>query len=115
MAVVMYGIPNCDTVKKAKTWLDDNGIAYQFHDYKKHGIDKDVLDAWVNELGWEVLLNTRGTTWRKLPEDKKTSIDAEKAIALMIESPSMIKRPVLDNGCKRVVGFSEGNYRSALL
>lgn len=105
MTVTMYGIKNCDTVKKARAWLDARGVAYAFHDYKTAGIDADRLRAWVAELGWEALLNRAGTTFRKLPDADKAGIDAGKAIALMVAQPSMIKRPVLDLGGRRVAGF----------
>lgn len=110
---LMYGIPNCDTVKKARTWLAGRGIDHVFHDYKKQGVDVDKLRGWVNELGWEVLLNRAGTTFRALPEADKQDIDAEKAIALMLANPSMIKRPVLDLGNRRIVGFKPDIYDAA--
>lgn len=110
----MYGIPNCDTVKKARVWLDNQGVGYAFHDYKKLGADEAALRAWVDELGWEVLLNKAGTTFRKLPDADKQGIDADKAIALMLANPSMIKRPVLDLGDRRIVGFKPETYASAL-
>lgn len=102
---VMYGIPNCDTVKKARAWLDANGVAYDFHDYKKAGIDAPRLRAWTRELGWEKLLNRAGTTFRKLPEKDKAGLDEDKATTLMQAQPSMIKRPVLDLGDRRLLGF----------
>lgn len=111
---VLYGIPNCDTVKKARAWLDRQGIAYDFHDYKKAGIDAARLRSWAAELGWERLLNRAGTTFRKLPEVDKADLDADKAIALMLAAPSMIRRPVLDLGDRRLAGFSEEGWRVAL-
>ncbi|MBV9881388.1 MAG: arsenate reductase [Sphingomonadaceae bacterium] len=111
---VLYGIPVCDTVKKARAWLDRQGIAYDFHDYKKAGIDAARLRGWAAELGWERLLNRSGTTFRKLPEADKADLDADKAIALMLASPSMIRRPVLDLGDRRLAGFSEEEWRAAL-
>jgi arsenate reductase len=114
MTITMYGIKNCDTVKKARTWLDEHGIAYAFHDYKASGIDRATLKKWVDELGWEVLLNRAGTTFKKLPDADRTDIDREKAIALMIAQPSMIKRPVLDTGKARIVGFKPDRYQAVL-
>ncbi len=108
--VALYGIPNCDTMKKARTWLDSQGIAYTFHDYKVAGIDRAKLAAWVKEAGWETLLNRAGTTFRKLPDGKKENLDGQKAIALMLEQPSMIKRPVLECGKTLLVGFSPDKY-----
>ncbi len=112
--VTIYGIKACDTMKKARTWLDANGTAYRFHDYKVEGIDEARLAAWVKKLGWEVLLNKSGTTFRKLPDRAKAGLDAGKAIKLMLEQPSMIKRPVLDLGGKLVVGFKPEVYEAAL-
>jgi arsenate reductase len=110
MTPTLYGIKNCDTVKKARVWLESNGVAYNFHDFKKDGVDKAQLAAWVDELGWEVLVNKRGTTWRQLPDSAKASVvDKNSAIKIMLENPSVIKRPVVDFGGKRVVGF-EGGY-----
>lgn len=113
MTVTMYGIPNCDTIKRAKGWLDAHGVAFAFHDYKKAGIDRARLEGWVAELGWEVLLNRAGTTFRKLSDDERTGLDAEKAVALMLAQPSMIKRPVLDLGDRRIVGFKPEVYAGA--
>jgi len=114
MVMNMYGIPNCDTIKKARIWLSDNNIDYTFHDYKKEGVDRKQLTTWCKALGWETLLNKRGTTWRKVPDDQKASINETSAIDLMIENPSMIKRPVLtsDNLC--LVGFSADEYAAKL-
>ena len=109
----LYGIPSCDTVKKARVWLDGRGIAYDFHDYKKVGIDEARLRFWVDELGWETVLNRAGTTFRKLPEADRQDLDADKAVALMLAQPSMIKRPVLDLGERRVVGFKPDLYGEA--
>lgn len=108
--ITLYGIPNCDTMKKARAWLAEHDIEYHFHDYKKAGIDEKTLRAWVKELGWEPLLNTRGMMWRKVPQDIKDSIDKESAITLMLETPSIIKRPVLDTGKQRHVGFKPDQY-----
>ena len=106
----MYGIPNCDTVKKARVWLDQNGVAYAFHDYKKAGIDRERIEAWVGELGWETVLNRAGTTFRALPDADKAGLDAAKAVELMLAQPSMIKRPILDTGDRRVAGFKPDVY-----
>ena len=108
--VTIYGIPNCDTMKKARAWLNEHNIAYDFHDYKKAGLDEALLRGWVKELGWETLLNTRGMMWRKVPQDVKDTIDEKSAIALMLETPSMIKRPVLDTGNTRHIGFKPEQY-----
>lgn len=108
---MMYGIPNCDTIKKARKWLEDQGVSYDFHDYKKAGVEEAALRGWVDELGWEVLLNRAGTTFRKLSDADKQDIDAAKAVALMVANPSMIKRPVLDMGDRRIVGFKPEIYR----
>lgn len=106
MSVTLYGIPNCDTVKKARRWLEEAGIAHRFHDFRKEGLDSDLMQSWIDELGWEKLLNKAGTTFRKLPDADKADIDAAKAKALMLDQPAMIKRPVLDAMGARSVGFS---------
>src|ERR1700724_3802972 len=100
----IYGIKNCDTMKKARAWLDGHGVAYAFHDYKAEGIAKDRLRQWCDELGWETLLNRAGTTFRKLPDADREGLNERKALALMLAQPSMIKRPVLDLGNKLLVG-----------
>lgn len=110
MTTTLYGIRNCDTMKKAWTWLDQHGVAYDFHDYKKQGIERGRLEAWVAKLGWEVLLNRAGTTFRKLPDADRAGIDAAKAVELMLAQPSMIKRPVLDAGDDLLVGFKPEAY-----
>ena len=110
----LYGIPNCDTVKKTRTWLDRHGVAYTFHDYKKQGIDAATLTRWCTEFGYEPLLNQRGTTWRKLNEDERTNLTKAKALQLMQEHPSVIKRPILDTGTRRLLGFSEADYAGLL-
>jgi arsenate reductase len=110
MAATLYGIKNCDTMKKAWTWLDQAGVAYDFHDYKKAGLDRATLEGWVRQLGWEVLLNRSGTTFKKLPDADKQGIDAEKAVALMLAQPSMIKRPVLAVAGRLIVGFRPETY-----
>src|SRR5687768_11706232 len=109
----IYGIKNCDTMKKARTWLDEHGVPYEFHDYKTSGIDRAHLEAWIKKVGWEVLLNRAGTTFRKLPESERVDLDEGKAIALMLAQPSMIKRPVLEKGGKVLVGFKVGEYQAA--
>jgi arsenate reductase len=109
----LYGIPNCDTIKRARAWLDTHGVAYDFHNYKKAGIDRARLEGWVEEHGWETVLNRAGTTFRKLPEDQRSDLDANKAIALMLAQPSMIRRPVLDVGDRRIVGFKPEVYARA--
>ena len=106
----VYGIPNCDTVKKARKWLEAEGRDYTFHDYKKEGVDAGKLVGWTDAVGWEVLLNKRGTTFRKLDDAEKEGIDREKAIALMVAHPSMIKRPVLEAGDRIIVGFKPDRY-----
>jgi arsenate reductase len=112
--VTIYGIRNCDTMKKAFAWLDDHGVAYRFHDYKTAGIDAATLKAWSRQVGWEVLLNTRGTTWRKLTPAQQANVDEAKAIRLMADSPSLIKRPVLDGAGALLVGFRPEAYAAAL-
>ncbi|WP_100259830.1 ArsC family reductase [Qipengyuania seohaensis] len=114
MTIQLYGIPNCDTVKKARKWLDAQTIDYDFHDYKKEGADPARLASWSDAVGWEVLLNKRGTTFRKLDEEAKADIDREKAIALMAEHPSMIKRPVVEHAGGVLVGFKEEDWAAAL-
>jgi len=113
-SITIYGIKNCDTMKKARTWLDQHKVAYEFHDYKTVGIDKPVLENWAKKVGWEVLLNKAGTTFKKLPDAKKEKLDEKKAIALMLDQPSMIKRPVLDIGGKLTVGFKPEVYEKAV-
>ncbi len=106
----LYGIKNCDTMKRAMKWLDAQGVTYQFHDYKKAGLDEATLKDWVGRLGWEVLVNRRGTTWRKLPEEVRNSIDERSAIELMLANLSLIKRPVLDTQGQLHVGFKAEQY-----
>ncbi len=110
MTVTLYGIPNCDTMKKARTWLDAAGIAYRFHDYRRDGVDRDLLAPWVAALGWEALLNRSGTTFRKLPEGERAGLDAERAMALMLAQPAMIRRPVLVDDKGIEVGFKPERY-----
>ncbi len=115
MAITMYGIKNCDTIKKARTWLEKHKIDYDFHDYKSAGVERAQLEAWSKKVGWDTLLNRAGTTFRKLPEKDKAVTDEKKAIALMLAQPSMIKRPVLDLGRgKLIVGFKPEIYADAL-
>lgn len=114
MTVEFYGIPNCDTVKKARKWLDAEGIDYAFHNYKKEGADLARLADWADQAGWEALLNTRGTTFRKLPEAERTNIDRARAIALMKAHPSMIKRPVVEHQGGLLVGFDAAAWSAAL-
>ncbi|NBS27015.1 MAG: ArsC family reductase [Gammaproteobacteria bacterium] len=110
----LYGISNCDTIKKAKCWLDDHNVEYNFHDYKKAGIDKETLQAWCKEFGFESLLNKRGTTWRKLDDTLKDNVDEASAIDIMCEHTSVIKRPVLISGSTRILGFDKNAYQSLL-
>jgi len=109
----IYGIKNCDTMKKARAWLDANGVACDFHDYKALGIDAAKLNEWAGKVGWEVLFNRAGTTFRGLPDADKAGIDQAKAIALMVANPSMIKRPVLEVGDSVLVGFKPDQYAAA--
>jgi arsenate reductase (glutaredoxin) len=115
MARTLYGIKNCDTVKKARAWLDEQGVAYVFHDYKTAGIDAERLRRWSQQVGWETLLNRAGTTFRKLPEADKGRLDEAKALALMIAQPSMIKRPVVEDRGRLIVGFKPQTYTNAFL
>jgi arsenate reductase (glutaredoxin) len=112
--VMIYGIKNCDTMKKARSWLEAHKIAHDFHDYKTTGIDKATLEGWVKKVGWQVLLNRAGTTFRKLPDGDKEDITEEKAVALMRAQPSMIKRPVLDIKGRLTVGFKPEEYKRLL-
>ncbi|MES2599199.1 MAG: ArsC family reductase [Pseudomonadota bacterium] len=114
MPITIYGIKNCDTMKKARAWLDKHDVDYSFHDYKTAGIDKDRLARWSKAVGWEVLLNRAGTTFRKLPDADKANLTEKKAMALMLAQPSMIKRPVLEMGGKLLVGFKPENYAAAI-
>lgn len=113
MTICLYGIPNCDTVKKARRWLDARSIDYAFHDYKKEGVDPAKLSRWADAAGWEVLLNRRGTTFRKLDQSDKADIDRDKAVMLMSQHPSMIKRPVVETGDGLLVGFKEEEWDAA--
>jgi Spx/MgsR family transcriptional regulator len=113
MTITLFGIRNCDTMKKAWTWLDEHGLAYAFHDYKKEGIDRGRLEAWARQVGWERLLNRAGTTFKKLPDTDRQTVDESKAIALMLVQPSMIKRPVLEADGHLLVGFTPAEYAAA--
>jgi arsenate reductase (glutaredoxin) len=114
MAIIIYGIKNCDTMKKARAWLDKRGVDYDFHDYKTEGIDRARLEGWCKSAGWEALLNRAGTTFRKLPDKDKAGLDARKAVALMLAQPSMIKRPVLEKGDGNLlIGFKPDTYEQA--
>ena len=112
--ITIYGIKNCDTMKKAFAWLEANGIEYTFVDYKKTGVAAEHLPDWIKRAGWETLLNTRGLMWKKLSDDERADVDGAKAHQLMIQYPSMIKRPVLDTGKKLLVGFSPETYAAEL-
>ena len=114
MPVTLYGIKNCDTMKKARAWLDAEGVTYAFHDYKAEGIDRPRLEAWARAVGWETLLNRAGTTFRKLPDADKADLDERKALALMLDQPSMIKRPVLDLDGRLLVGFKQDYYAESM-
>ncbi|MGE3275711.1 MAG: ArsC family reductase [Vicinamibacterales bacterium] len=109
----MFGIKNCDTIKKARAWMDAHGVEYAFHDYKAAGIDRARLERWAGQVGWERLVNRAGTTFRKLPDAEKADLDAEKAMRLLIEHPSAIKRPIVEDGDTLIVGFSAEEYAAA--
>ena len=111
MTKTLYGIPNCDTVKKARTWLAEHGIAFTFHDFKKQGLDRDAAARWLEQCDWEILVNRKGTTWRNLPDERKAAIvDKASALELMLEHTSVIKRPVLEGAGPLSVGFSADAY-----
>ncbi|GHC91167.1 arsenate reductase [Novosphingobium pokkalii] len=114
MTLTLYGIPNCDTVKKARTWLDGQGLAYTFHDYKKQGADADQVAGWVAQAGLERVLNKAGTTFRKLPEADKADLTTEKAVTLMVAQPSLIKRPIVEHPGGLLVGFKQAEWETAL-
>ena len=114
MTITIHGIKNCDTIKKARAWLEAEGIAHDFHDYKTAGITPAKLQAWVQKAGWEALLNRAGTTFRKLPDDQKQGLDEARALALMLAQPSMIKRPVLTKGDALLIGFDSTRYATLL-
>ncbi|MBL7005225.1 MAG: ArsC family reductase [Gammaproteobacteria bacterium] len=108
---ILYAIPNCNTVKKARTWLEENNIEYDFHNYKKQGIDESSLKQWVAEFGWETIINRKGMTWRKLDEDTRNNMNSEKAIAIMLENQSIIKRPLIIHNDRKILGFNEAEYQ----
>ena len=110
----LYGISNCNTVKKAKDWLDDHNIEYQFHDYRKQGLDVDLLNSFEVALGWEKLLNKQSTSWRKLNDEQKNNVSKQTALQYMLDTPTLIKRPVLDTGEKMIAGFKADNYQNEL-
>jgi arsenate reductase len=112
MTMILYGIPNCDTVKKARRWLDEQGVAHRFHDFRKDGLEPDRLQSWIDALGWEKLLNKAGTTFRKLPDAAKAGLDAASAKALMLEQPAMIRRPVVEAADGVSVGFSADEWQA---
>ncbi|QIA62785.1 ArsC family reductase [Vibrio astriarenae] len=112
MSITMYGIPNCDTIKKAKRWLSDNQVTFDFHDYRKQGIDETLVTRFCQELGWETVVNKRGTTYRQLSDEQKQSLSEETAIALLLESPAMIKRPILEVEGQLHIGFKADQYQS---
>ena len=114
MAITLYGIRNCDTIKKARAWLATRGIAYEFHDYKTAGVERERLERWCRAVGWESLLNRAGTTFRKLPDEQKQHLGERAAIVLMLAQPSMIKRPVLETGNQVLVGFEPERYAKAV-
>ena len=113
--ITLYGIRNCDTVKKARKWLDEHGVNYRFHDFRADGLEAKKLDAWISAAGWETLLNRRGTTWRRLPEDVREGIDGKRAAALMLEQPTLIKRPVIEHGTQVLVGFDSDTCQHNLM
>lgn len=112
MTLILYGISNCDTVKKARRWLDEHGVAHRFHDVRKDGLDAARLRGWIDAVGWERLLNKAGTTFRKLPEAQKEGLDADAAMALMLEQPAMIRRPVVETVDGVSVGFSASDWQA---
>jgi arsenate reductase len=114
LSLTVYGIPNCHTVKKARAWLDAQGLAYRFHDYKKAGVDEARLRGWVDAAGWEKVLNRQGTTFRKLPDDQRNDLDAGKAVTVMLANPSAIKRPIVEGGSELLVGFDPAAWGPAL-
>jgi Spx/MgsR family transcriptional regulator len=108
--MILYGIKNCDTVKKARRWLDANGVDFQFHDFRIDGLDRNTIEAWLKTISWETLLNKRGSTWRKLEDPRKEQLDQTIAIELMLANPTLIKRPVITNNSDCMVGFKEAEY-----
>lgn len=112
--VMIYGIKNCDTMKKARAWLDGHGVTYSFHDYKSEGIDRSRVEGWIKKVGWGVLLNRGGTTFRKLSDEDREGLTERKAVSLMLTQPSMIKRPVLEIGSELIVGFKPDVYAQTI-
>ena len=112
--VTLYGIANCDTIRRARRWLEREGIAYEFHDYREHGLEVELLESLAAELGWETMLNRRGTTWRRLPAATREGIDRDAALALMRDNPALIRRPILGLGSRHRVGFDESEYEELL-
>lgn len=111
MSTYMYGIKNCDTIKKARKWLEDNNVEFEFHDVRKDGLSAKKLESWIKAVGWETLLNKRGTTWRQLPDDVKDNVDQNSAKQIMLENPAIIKRPVLEANGQLYVGFNKDQYQ----
>ena len=109
---IMYGIKNCDTIKKARKWLEAENIDYTFHDYKKDGVDEALFKSWLSELGWELIINRRGTTWRKLPDEQKENMNNASALEAMLDNPSIIKRPLLVHNGQKLLGFKAEEYTS---
>jgi arsenate reductase len=114
VSITVYGIKNCDTMKKALRWLDEQGLDYHFHDYKKEGVPEEALQAWISQLGWETVINRRGTTWRKLPEEVRDDMDAVGAVSVALNNPSIIKRPILDTGRTLLAGFKAHEWEREL-
>ncbi len=112
--ITLYGIKNCDSVRKARRWLEDGGVEYQFHDLRADGVEAPLLQGWIEQLGWEKLLNRRSATWRQLPDDEKTDLDARRAAALMLQHPTLIKRPLLDSSSSLLVGFDQQSWQTLL-
>ncbi|MGY0614038.1 ArsC family reductase [Vibrio sp. FJH11] len=110
MTITMFGIPNCDTIKKAKKWLEAQNIAYEFHDYRKQGVDTSLVTEFCDALGWETVLNKRGTTYRQLTQEQKDSLNEENAVELLVENPAMIKRPILKVNDQLHIGFKADQY-----
>ena len=110
--ITLYGIKNCDTVKKARTWLEQHGVEYEFHDFRVDGLERDAVQAWLAELGWQNLVNKRSTSWKALGEQQRDSMDDQSALAAILEQPTLIKRPLLDTGHERFTGFSAANYQT---
>lgn len=110
--ITLYGIKNCDTVKKARKWLDQHGVDYRFHDFREDGLDEDAVRGWLEELGWETLVNRRSTSWKALDEQTRQNMDTQTALSAIMEQPTLIKRPLLDTGHERFTGFSAASYQT---